>query len=760
MKIEVIRSFFAALFMVVTGLQSCFAQQPKIAVQTDGAGNQLAYVSNEIRKAAIGKNYTVQLSSSLNNTANTDIVVRIISDAALAEKTARDENLKGPGSLGWQCYAIRLKDKGKQKNIYILAGDKTGAMYGGLDVAEALRIRTINTLAASDNKPYLDRRGIKFNIPLDLRTPSYTDPSDAAQQNIPNVWDKSFWATYLDEMAVNRYNVLSLWNLHPFPSMVKIPEFPDVALNDVWRTKEKFDDGYSHNGIDYVRPNLLKNVEVVKKMTIDEKIAFWKEVMQMANDRGIEVYVFTWNIFTNGAEGKHGIVNRQDNDTTIKYFRAAVREMVQTYPLLAGIGITAGEAMDGKLKGDYANEKWLWRTYGEGIRDALGKQPNRSFRLIHRFHQTSLSEINEAFRDYPGPIDLSLKYAIAHMYAITNPPFVDAAMPLLSQKTKSWLTIRNDDIYSFRWANNDFARRFIEDIPEREKIAGYYMGPDGYNWGRDYLTKGTSHQLVMQKQWYSFMLWGRLSYDPTLPDDIFLQTLQARFPSVQVQKLYKPWSAASMIFPWITRYVWGDIDLKWFPEANISHPKFKGFFTVADYIEREPMPGSHIRNIYLWAKYRHEGKVDSLQSPLAVADTLAMLSAEALSGLKALPGRKPGSFAELDQTLGDIEAFAHIGNYYAAKIRAACWLAQFDQFGNEADRNKAIGYLEEAKGHWARYANVYGSLYKPALYNRVGYVNIPELITKVEADIALAKQWKPGTIKYQVMNTTETPFRK
>jgi hypothetical protein len=52
------------------------------------------------------------------------------------------------------------------------------------------------------------------------------------------------------------------------------------------------------------------------------------------------------------------------------------------------------------------NEKWLWRTYGEGIRDALKKEPGRNFRLIHRFHQTSLSSIKDAFREYPGPIDL------------------------------------------------------------------------------------------------------------------------------------------------------------------------------------------------------------------------------------------------------------------------------------------------------------------------------------------------------------------
>jgi hypothetical protein len=52
------------------------------------------------------------------------------------------------------------------------------------------------------------------------------------------------------------------------------------------------------------------------------------------------------------------------------------------------------------------------------------------------------------------------------------------------------------------------------------------------------------------------------------------------------------------------------------------------------------MPGSGIRNIYLWAQYQHAGKKDSLQSPLAVADTLAKLSAAALSGLKSLPGTK------------------------------------------------------------------------------------------------------------------------
>ena len=93
---------------------------------------------------------------------------------------------------------------------------------------------------------------------------------------------------------------------------------------------------------------------------------------------------------------------------TIQYFRASVRETIKTYPLLAGFGITAGESMEdiGTTK-----EKWLWQTYGEGIRDALKEEPQRKFRLIHRFHQTGLSEIQNEFAELPCTLDVSFKLA-------------------------------------------------------------------------------------------------------------------------------------------------------------------------------------------------------------------------------------------------------------------------------------------------------------------------------------------------------------
>ena len=106
-------------------------------------------------------------------------------------------------------------------------------MYGGLEVADLLRLG--RPIEDQERAPFVKKRGIKFNIPLDARTPSYDDTGDSAQNNIETVWDFEFWKAYLDDLARYRYNVLSLWSTHPFPSIIKIEDYPEVALDDVYR---------------------------------------------------------------------------------------------------------------------------------------------------------------------------------------------------------------------------------------------------------------------------------------------------------------------------------------------------------------------------------------------------------------------------------------------------------------------------------------------------------------------------------------------
>lgn len=736
----------------------------RLVIGYDPDVSQAAFAAAEIQRAAIGRG-CAGVELDLDAAGAAEAPVRILLVAGLGEKAqgiVKRLGVAPAASAGWQAYSIRCKRENGRATCTVLAATPDGVMYGGLDLAEAVRLGTLADLQDSDHAPYIERRGIKFNIPLDLRTPSYSDSSDAFQQNIPEMWSMDFWREFLDEMARDRYNVLTLWSLHPFPSIVKVPEFPEIALDDVWRTTVKLDSNFSHSGSDMVKPEMLASHEVVKKITIDEKIQFWRDVMRHARDRGIEVYWFTWNTFVWGAQdSKYGITTDLDNQTTIDYFRASVRETVLTYPLLAGMGITAGENMK-KPSNDFSKEKWLWQTYGEGIRDALKLQPDRQFRLIHRFHMTGLDEVLDEWKQYPGPFDFSFKYAIAHMYSTPNPPFIKEALPHLSPKLRTWLTVRNDDIYSFRWGDPDFARAFIRNMPGPDKMAGFYMGPDGYCWGREFLSTEpeTPRQLVMKKQWYSFLLWGRLSFDPNLPDALFRRTLATRFPEVPADQLYEAWAKASKVFPQITRFHWGDIDVRWFPEACKQNPDDRGFYTVRDFIEGQTMPASGVLNILQYRQRILNDQPTPEATPVQVAEALRQYAADTLDRVAGLRPRQSDN-KELRLTLGDLEAMAHLGNYYSQKILGAVDLALFDATGKTEQKASAVQHLEAALEHWRKYSQAYVRQNRqPVLYNRVGWVDIPRLTSKVQEDIEMARAWQAGTIKGQTDRGADTPFRK
>ena len=641
--------------------------------------------------------------------------------------------------------SYRIEREGTK--VRVIGGDAVGAMYGGLDVAEAIRLDTVAKLPPAEHKPFIAQRGIKFNIPLDLRTPSYSDDADSAQANIPEMWSREFWRDFLDEMARQRFNVLSLWNLNPFPSIVKVPEFPDVALNDVLcGQRHWFEGNLPLSGVGKFKPEMLQDAEVVKKMTIDEKIAFWRDVMQMAKDRGIDVYWFTWNAFLWTEEGKDGLTRKDPGGLMLDYFRDSVRETVKTYPLLAGIGITAGENMN-DFKGA-AKEQWLWRTYGEGIRDALKNETNRQFRLIHRLHETNPKDIEREWTNYSGPFNFSFKYAAGHMYGMTNPPLIKPLLSSFSPKCRTWLTIRNDDIYSFRWGDIQFARDFIRCLPGPDKVAGFYMGPDGYCWGREAmdLEPESPRRLVMQKHWFSFMLWGRLSYEPALPDELFKRTVATRFPEVSAAELLAAWTAASRVIPGITRFIWMPNDYQWLPEACWSHPTYRGFFTVRDFMEGSGMPDSGDLNIRDWRTRLLKNQPTDGLTPLQVAAQLRNDAQTALAGVDALRPHA-STDKELRQTLGDIEAMARLGQYYAAKIEGAAELALFDASSQPEHQTAAIKHLENALDCWREYSAAYTKQYKqPILYCRVHLVDIPKLADKVAADVEIARNWKPGSL--------------
>lgn len=133
-------------------------------------------------------------------------------------------------------------------------------------------------------------------------------------------------------------------------------------------------------------------------------------------------------------------------------------------------------------------------------------------------------------------------------------------------------------------------------------------------------------------------------------------------------------------------------------------------------------------------------------TPLEIAAVLDGAAAKTFSTLAALRGSARED-VELQKNADDCEALAWLGRYYASKIRGACALALHDLDGDRFEHEAALRHLGEALAHWKAYAAIRDSRYVPALYNRLGYVDITALTEAVTADLEIARGWQPGNLK-------------
>ena len=706
------------------------------------------FAANEIESALRARKYLVERTEEwrVDASVQAEVVVRF----ALVDRSDDPQF----GKLAREGFLLRNVALENRRELVVLSLGSAGAMYGGLGLAEQIRTRGVDGVADMDRNPYMSLRGTKFNIPLDLRTPSYSDMSDSAQANIDTVWDFDFWRAYLDELARDRYNMVSLWNLHPFPSMVKVPEYPDVALADVWRSKIQFDEDYSTRTTDIVTPAMLANKEVVRKLTIEQKIDFWRSVMEYARDRNIAVYIVTWNTYTYGVDGKHGITDAIDNPKTIDYFRASVRELFRSYPLLAGIGLTAGENMgdasayySGGTDSFDAKENWLLATYGQGVLDAARAEPQRQFRLIHRQHESRAQDIAATFKPVIAQPNVdfvfSFKYAQAHALSSTTQTFHRGYLESLGPLKTLW-TIRNDDALLLRWAAPDFVREFVKNIPH-EKSQGFYFGSDMWVWGREFLsrTRAKPRQLEIDKHWLHFLLWGRLGYDPTLDNRTLALLVERRFPGVNGRRLLDAWQNASLIYPLVTGFHWANFDFQWYIEACRSRPApaktASGFHSVETFINQPVHPGTDNLTIPQYVDGNKGAALLTATTPLQVAERI---DSHADAALAALPELRRARIKddEFAATVDDVQMMALLGKYYAAKIRGATELALYRDTRDAAHQALSVKHLEQAAAHWSAYAGRVMKAYGPRLWtNRVGIVDWQELQDAARHDIEIAR---------------------
>ena len=174
-----------ALFVTIFCFFSGTAFSTNVFLKYEKDVPQIEYASRKLSEALVEKKYKVADANT-----NYDFLISLDVDS---------------GQLGAETFSIIPEGK----FITIYGGDNRGLIYGALALVEHLKNGVpLEDIKFENDKPRLEFRGIKFNLPWHTYR-----PSSALDQHYETVCDLKFWEAFLDMMVENRFNVISLWNL-------------------------------------------------------------------------------------------------------------------------------------------------------------------------------------------------------------------------------------------------------------------------------------------------------------------------------------------------------------------------------------------------------------------------------------------------------------------------------------------------------------------------------------------------------------------
>lgn len=660
-------------------------------------------------------------------------------------------------NLSEQSYQLSVEDH----KITIRGGDTTGLMYGALQLAEEINLADgIHGIQSKEESPYIELRGFNSRPSLDCRTPSYTNNGDSTRANVENVWDFSYWTELFDTMARKRYNLFSMANVNVFASMIEVPGYEDVALDDVWAYTGEYDDKYKGNCIDMFRKEHIQegNYRIVKKMTIQEKTKFWQDVMQYAADRGILFEFSTMMIYTFAEElSNYGITADRDNPITKDYFHKAFVTLIKTFLNLAGIKATIGENMDYPAETLKQTYDWVYYTYCDAAKEALADDPDREEKFWIDFASLGNTTFEEtffnSFKGLPFEMQINKRYNDTRLYSTANNTDNNEYLETIPSDYKVVYTLRNEDAYHYTWGDPDFARELSRNM-KNEKVRGFAFGIDGYYVsGKEYEFKEESlnGKLYFDRHWVNYTMFGRFMYNPDGMSNEYWEKLfidHYEDTGIAKENLSYAWKAmttAGKILPDIIQtYSPGGTDAAFLPEMCTSNPTLFGFLEVKRFVNNDTSdPDSNVLSFAQYAKaLKDKTDISGKRTPFDVANDLRRLASLVETDVQeARKGVDPSLSSEFDNQMLDQSAFALLADYYSYKFDGAMNLRIYNDSSDKTYQDKAVEALTKAEVAWLKYADSFKARFIKERLPRHGVIDVDEFSKVVSKDISSAKKW-------------------
>ncbi|WP_299547360.1 hypothetical protein [Seonamhaeicola sp.] len=580
----------------------------------------------------------------------------------------------------------------KDNDTYLVASDDAGLMYGILELKDQLKLYGLNSkFKEKTENPHFSFRAVKFNLPWS----SYRI-GESLHLHMKTVKDTVFWKGYLDMMAENRLNALTLWNLHPFTFMIQPEKFPEATQF----TGQEFKDWQT----------------------------FWRTLFKMAKDRSIETYIVNWNIITSpGLTETHNVANYKDDlewhygftpaDTSrviVDYMRETITQTINEYPNLTGLGVSIGERMQMPMEDAM---KWVKNTFVAGMKNA-----NRKVKFIHRapfkVEPEIAREYIESYTGTEGPIIMEFKFNWSHGHSTPNLAITHGGKvsdqywnPKPSNYKMAWM-MRNEDFIMLNWGHTEFIKEHIKVNDFPDITMGYFIGSETYIPAKEYRMSPDSNYnwtYAYEKDWEFYQMWGRLMYNPNTSDDYFIQNFKHRYGDAVGEPLFKALQLGSEMPLWFSTFYKGTWDFTIYSEGFLNgkqlYRNYKeaedAFIRIDEMITHETLDPLYL-NIDDYNNLKLEGKPisEELVTPLEIAEEMEQNGLKILELCEKMKGQPVKDIANFNIERNDVKAWANLSLYFADKLRAGIYLDEAVKTKSQEKKDKAIDYLRNASKHW------------------------------------------------------------
>ncbi len=579
-------------------------------------------------------------------------------------------------------------------SLAVVGADDSGVLYGCLELAS--RVKESGALPAAPlhfaDAPTFKLRGPCIGMQKTFILPGrkvYEYPY--TPELFPFFYDKAFWHEYLDFLADQRMNTLTLWNGHPFASLVKLADYPEA--------------------VEVPEDVFAKNVEM------------FRYIAQECDRRGIWlVQQFYSILLSKPFAEKHGMATQLSapNDLAADYTRKSIAEFVKQYPNV-GLMPCLGEA----LQNIPSQVKWCTDVILPGVHDGmkaagLTTEPP----VVLRTHATDAKiVVPEALKVYQN-LYTEAKYN-GESLTTWEPRGVWQDLHQTMSRLGS-THVANVHILAnlepFRYGDVDFIQKSVLAMRDRLGARGLHLYPLFYwNWpdSPDIIGGDAAPLKQWHRDWIWFEAWARYAWNPDLPAvgehaHWIARLTELYGTSTAAEKILAGYNAAGECAPRILRrfgITEGNrqtMSLGMTLDELVNPAKYKAYNELWDsqaplgerlqeYVERE------------WKKQPHAG-----ETPPSIIAEILDYSAQAVADFDAAAPLTTKNLDELARLQNDARCIRAMSQNYAAKANAALLVLRYAKSHDVADMERAEQYLSESLDHYRTLAALTKTSYTAA----------------------------------------------